>query len=230
MIKNEFPGFKGVFYDANLGSSPLEALYDLMQRENKKESKKALNIPTDKQCVLIGYSGKALHQHIAIISEFIKHPELTRSIHILAPMTRGADANYVEKVRSVLDDSGYTYTLIEGRFLNDIEVAQLRNATDITLQLAKTDGFSRSILECLCAESLLIYGEWLGYHRHLKPNGFDGICVKSIEEGIGAIPELLTNYSKYDEMLKANHESGKVKYMWSECIKDWVNAYKDLLS
>lgn len=229
LLKSEVYGFNGKFYSASLGSAPLEALYNLMQTESREESKKVLEIPVNKYCVLLGYSGKSLHQHIPIIEALKNHNELKERLHLLAPMTRGASESYVEQVRSILDSSGYSYTLISGRFLNDKEMAQVRNATDIALQLSTTDGFSRSIIECLCAKSLMIYGDWLGYQRHLKPNGFDGICVKSIEEGVNKIPAIIDNMSQYEEMLNHNHESGKSKYMWSECIRDWVNAYNDIL-
>ncbi len=229
LLKSQIPHFKGNYYSASLGSAPVEALYNLMQTECRKDSKIALGIPTDKICVLIGYSGKQLHQHVSIIEELSKHNGLKEKLHLLAPMTRGANSSYVETVQKMLKRAGYTYTLISGRFLSDIEMAQVRNSTDITLQFATTDGFSRSIIECLCAKSLMIYGDWLGYERHLKPNGFNGICVKSIKEGIEKIPEILNNFSQFEEMLQKNHESGKAKYLWSVCIKDWINAYNDLL-
>lgn len=229
LLRSQLPRFKGKYYFATLGSSPLEALYDLMEAECRDDSKIVLDIPTDKLCVLIGYSGKQLHQHIPIVEELTKHQELKGKLHLLAPMTRGAARSYIDVVRKMLESSGYTYTLISGRFLSDIEIARLRNSTDITLQLSTTDAFSRSIIECLCAKSLMIYGDWLGYERHLKPNGFDAICVKSISEGIDKLPMILNNMSQFEEMLQRNHESGKVKYLWSECIKDWVNAYNDLL-
>lgn len=223
------PHYKGLYKPASLGSAPLESLYELMHTESKTESKKKLDFPTNKFSVLIGYSGKPIHHHIAIIKTMNLYPDLCEQIHIVAPMTRGAADNYISLVENELKGLGISYTIFSGRFLSNIEIARIRNATDIVLQLSEWDGFSRSIIECLCAKSILIYGDWLGYERHLKPNGFDGICVKSIEEGVNKISKIINNMPQYEEMLKNNHESGKTKYMWSECIKDWVNAYNDLL-
>lgn len=229
-LKENHLHFNGLFYSATLGSAPLEALYNIMQSESREASKIKYGFPKEKLSVLIGYSGKAMHQHIAIINELSRHNELKEKLHLFAPMTRGANSEYIEKVKKALENSGYSHTIISGRFLSDKELAQARNATDIALQLTLTDGFSRSVIECFCAKSIVIYGEWLGYQRRLESNGFEGICVKSIEDCVNQLPEILTNISKYDAMLQTNYQSGRTKYLWSICIKDWVNAYNNILS
>ena len=144
-------------------------------------------------------------------------------------MTRGADDKYTAQVNKLLEKSGYSYTLISGRFLTDREIAQIRNATDITLQLSSFDGFSRSIIECLCAKSIMIYGGWLGYEKHLQASGFQAISVNSIAEGIDLISSIINHLGDYKDMVEANYKQGENQYLWAECIKDWVNAYNDLL-
>lgn len=228
-LEARLPKFHGEYYGAELGSAPIGELYELMLKEDKYTSQKALGISPGRIVVLIGYSGKQIHQHLQIIELLEKHEELKSRLHLLAPMTRGANEKYTELVEKRLQKSGYSYTIISGRFLSDKEVAQIRNATQITLQLSTFDGFSRSIIECLCAKSILIYGEWLGYTKHLTQTGFIGIGVRSMEEGVNVIPEVLEKMENYDEVLLSNYEKGKSKYLWSECIHNWVNAYKDLL-
>ena len=227
-IRKEVPVFKGKFYKASFGSSPVEELYSLIEKENRNESKRALNLPEDKWCAMIGYSAKKVHQHLNIIEELSRNNALKQKIHLLVPMTRGGSKEYIEKVRRTLADSGYTYTLIEGHFLSDIEVARLRNSTDIVLQLSESDSFSRSIVECLCAKSIMIYGVWLDYDRHLKSAGFTAIGVESIKDGLKKIQAVVDNIDAYKDMVSTNHEKGKQGYLWSVCIKDWVNAYNDL--
>lgn len=228
--KQKITNFKGEFLEAVLGSAPLEALYKLMEEESRDCSKSILGMPVNKLTVLIGYSGKAIHQHLQILDELTKHDELKKKLHLIATMTRGSNEEYLEKVRLSLEKSGYSFTLLSGRFLSDKELAQVRNSTDITLQLSTSDGLSRSIIECLCAKSIMIYGDWLGYEKRLVLEGFKGICVKDIRDGIYKISEVINNLTIYDQMLADNYLNGKEKYIWSECIKDWVNAYKNLLS
>ena len=229
-ILSHLPHFQGKYKRASFGSAPLEVLYDLMKKESREESKRILGFPEEKCVVLIGYSGKTLHRHIDIINELKKYPLLQPKIHLLAPMTRGADPEYTTLVERELMQSGYSYTLIKGVFLSDIEIGRIRNATDIVLQLSDFDGFSRSIVECLCAKSILIYGNWLGYKKYMPPSGFDGIEVKSIEEGVSIISNILDHQDVYHDMTNKNSENGRHQAIWSECIIDWVNVYKEALS
>lgn len=229
-ILKKLPLYKGNFKHAVLGSAPLESLYKLMETEGKEEAKRKLGLPIEKTVVLIGYSGKPIHRQSQIIKTLYNYPELKDKIHILAPMTRGASIEFVEKIDCELKELGFTYTLIRGRFLSDIEVARIRIATDVALQMSEWDGFSRSIIECLCAKSVLIYGDWLGYENHMKSNGFEGIMVSGIEDAISKLEDVSSNIAKYKKMTDCNSEKGRHRAIWSECIIDWVNIYQELLN
>ena len=230
LLKINLPSFKGLYYSASFGSSPIESLYNLMLKVSRQESKEFLGLPTEKYSVLVGYSGKELHRHIPIIEELAKRDDLKSKIHLLLPMTRGAGETYVKSVREAVEKSGYTFTMFSGRFYDDREVAHIRNATDLVLQLSLYDGFSRSIIECFYAKSLVIYGDWLGYEPSLKLDGFKGISVKSISEAVSRVSDILREIDSFSDILELNHINGGKKYFWSECIKDWVRAYRNLLS
>lgn len=225
IISTVYPQLVDKIIEGALGSAPLEELYKLMKKEDKVASKAKLSIPTDKKVVLIGYSGKELHQHIPIIVELSKRDELKDKIHLLAPMTRGAGKEYCDKVEFALKQSGYTYTMFRDRFLSNEDVARIRNATEITLQLSTTDAFSRSIVECLCAKSVLVYGDWLVYKDHLRNNKLIGHPVETIKMGVDKVSEIIGNFNIFNDELEQNHINGKAKNLWSDCIKDWVNAY-----
>ena len=218
------PNLSVKLHNASLGSSSIEELYKLNDNETKEESKQYWDIPLDKTTVLIGYSGKGLHNHIPIINELKKNKEYKINFHLLAPMTRGACKNYVSEVETTLKKSGFSYTLIKDRFLSDLEVARLRRSTDITLQLSDFDGYSRSIVELLCAGSILIYGDWLNYKDRLNDDGFSAYSVSSIEEAVLVMEEVIRG--SQINITNENLYKGR-KYLWSECIKDWVNIYSE---
>lgn len=220
-----FPQLKGKQLIGYFGSSPLDALFSIMEHESKRESKIKMDIEPDKFTVLIGYSGKKIHRHIPIINEIIKSGIDKNRIHLLAPMTRGASDDYVESVESCLEASGFSYTLQKGRFLSDEDIARLRNATDITLQFSDYDAFSRSILEVLCARSVMIYGSWLDYDSDLERVGMMAVKASSIAEGISKMKTVISDFAAYDEMTYKNFMSGNNKELWPECIKKWVEAY-----
>jgi glycosyltransferase involved in cell wall biosynthesis len=220
------PSFKGKYILGGFGSMPLECLYELSLSETKDESKTKLSFPKGKLSVMLGYSGKRLHQHIDVVKELAQRDDLKDKIHLFAPMTRGADKAYVEMLEEELKTCGYSYTIFKGHFLTDEEVARIRNATDIALQLSTTDGFSRSIVECLCARAILVYGSWLDYSGYLSSEHFQAIKVESIKDGIDKLEDIVRDVHRYDEMVQSNYENGKKHNLWSICIKDWVEAYK----
>lgn len=220
-----FPDFKDRYICAELGAGPLENVYNIMATETKDKSKEYYEMPTSKYTIMVGYSGKALHQHIPIIKEFSRCDELKAKLHLLAPMTRGADPGYVKEVEDMLQKSGYSYTVLKDRFLTDDEIARLRNATDITFQLSTTDSFSRTIIECLCAKSIVIYGDWIQYKMHLDNTKLIAYPVSSITDGVNKVKDVLMNIAKYKKDAEQNSIVGKGQYLWSECINDWKEAY-----
>ena len=227
----KIPGFKGRYYRGYLGSAPLEALFDLMKVESREASKQKLGIPAGKTTVLIGYSGKSIHQHIPIIRALKAQGQLQARIHLIAPMTRGGVGEYVRQVEEELKASGFSYSFFSGRFLSDEEIGRIRNATDIALQLSTFDGFSRSILECLCAKSVLVYGDWLPYVTIMKAYGFEGgIAVSGIEDCAARLGGIAAKLDDFKEIAERDSENGRHQAIWSECIRDWVAAYNDLLA
>lgn len=226
VFKKLYPNFKGLCLFGKLGAASLDFMYDIFDVSTKSEIKENLGISRDKYSVLIGYSGKTLHQHIEIIRNLEKNNSLKSKIHLLAPMTRGASKDYTEVVESALLNSGFSYTLIKERFLSDKEIAELRIATDIVLQLSTTDAFSRSILECLCAKSLMIYGEWLNYDNYLESENLWAMKVSSIEDAMLVLQDVICKYDEYICHLEANSKNGKIQNLWSFCINDWIEAYK----
>lgn len=225
----KLPNFSGKYIPANLGSAPLETIYSMMQTEGKDLAKERMNMPIEKKVVLIGYSGKRMHRQLQIIRELHNYPKLRDKVHLLALMTRGGSEIFVKEVENELSDLGFTYTLISGNFLSDEQMARTRIATDITLQLSEWDGFSRSIIECLCAKSILIYGDWLGYESHMTTSGFEGIMSSSVEDAISKLDSIVNHFDEYKIITEKNSENGRHQAIWSECIVDWVNAYQDLL-
>jgi hypothetical protein len=221
-----YPKFPGKCLVGHLGSASIDFIYDMLSNNAELDIKNKLGIDSRKYSVLIGYSGKPLHQHLKIIEELEKIDLLKNRIHLLVPMTRGGSKEYIDKVESNLIKSGFTYTLLKNRFLSDEEIAELRVVTDVVLQLSTTDGLSRSILECLCAKSLMIYGEWLNYDSSLDDNKLWAVKVSSINEAVMTLCDIISRYNDYLPYLENNSNNGKEQNSWSFRINNWVDAYK----
>lgn len=224
-LKASFPNTK-IFF-GSLGSAPVDRIYQLLDNISKTEAKRCLSLPDDKVCVLIGYSGKPIHQHLEIIKKFVEYPELRQSVHLIAPLTRGATPEYAHSVNEALRNSGFSFSTYSGHFFSDDEIALLRLSSDVTFQFSTYDAYSRSIIESLCAGSLLIYGNWIDYEQYLSRDGFAGIRVDSIESGMRILKEYISNASEYEPILAENTKNGNEKFSWSYCINDWINVYKN---
>lgn len=214
------------FKAAGFGSAAFERIRRLRETEPKEVSVRFWSLPENKKTLLLGYSGKELHNHLGLLAGLERHGALEGRVHLLVPMTRGAKPGYVARVEKALEKSGFSYTLLKDRFLTDEEVARLRIATDIVLQLSDSDGFSRSIVECLSASAILIYGTWLDYGPHLAENGFSALPAASVEEGIALVEKVLDDYGKYAAEAARNSRI-RTKYLWSEAVRDWVDLYRE---
>lgn len=213
------------YYRGSFGSSSLDCLYGLIETTSKRESKAYYEMPSDKVAVQICYSGKSIHKQLEIIDEIMKHAELKDKIHLVAPMTRGANKDFTDKVEIALKKSGFTYTLLRDRFLTDEEIAKLRYSMDVVLQLSTYDGYSRSVVESLCAGAVVIYGNWLNYQTKFKIDDFEGVGADSMAEAVDILCEYVVNPYQYNQLKSNNISRGKGKYLWSECIKDWISVY-----
>lgn len=224
-----YPSLKEKMRVGYLGAAAADSIKNIIANNKFNESKQYYGLPLDKLIVQIGYSGKALHQYVPIINEIV-HQQIDKDkIHLLAPMTRGASESYCDEVECALKESGFTYTLLRNRFLTDEEVGLLRCATDITLQLSTSDGFSRSIVEAFCAKSIVIYGNWLNYREHLKNGNYDAISANNIFEAIEKLDHVIHNLDQYNQMRNHNSVNALRVSTWSDCIQDWVSHYNEVL-
>lgn len=218
-----FKGLNLTYLNAQFGSSSV----DYMKSFNKNESKKIWEFSQEKVTIMIGYSGKMIHNHLKILEAIIKLDDsIKKKIHLIAPMTRGADNDYMRLVEVALQESGCTYTFIHDIYLEDKDIATLRLATDVTLQLSDSDGFSRSIIECLCAGSLVIYGRWLRlYESTLNNYGFYAQSADSIEEGVKMVCDFINDRETIKGHLDHNRKKAE-QFGWDVTINDWVSIYQ----
>lgn len=227
---NRFPILKTKTMYGIFGSSIIETL----SRTNatKDDCKRSLGVNPSKTTVVLGYSGKNIHNHDKIFKRIVEHAgfeSVVNNIHFFMPMSRGFDASYSDGLESLMKKHGCSHTMMKG-YMSDDDVACLRKATDIMFQLSDFDGLSNSIKECLCAGSVMICGDWFPAYHVLKETGFKYIEVSNIADGIDAFFKVIDNIRYYQDIAKDNKNIAKKQYSWSECIKDWSRAYKKLCS
>ncbi len=188
-------------------------------------AKRTLGLDTGKISVCIGYNAGAAQQHEKIIEAVSKlDPSLKEKTQLILPLTYGEDhEGYIDKLKSILNKSGYEYHLFESYMKSD-DVVMLRQASDIVLNFQITDSFSASIQEHLLVGSQLFVGEWLPYEllsKHSDRIKFFG----SIDEITPSLAELIDK-EKIDKIFnKAIYNLGT----WKNNIKEWRAVYKGSL-
>lgn len=220
------------FYFAKYGSSIIDQLNELQKkRETKKISKNKYGIPEEKITISIGYSGKALHNHIIIIEELFNNNEFNlqkKLFHFILPMNYGCGNDYAVKVENTIKQYTNHYTLLYPQKYSDEDIARLRNATDLMIQLSKSDGLSASIIETFYAGSLIISGSWLPYDA-LKQKELYFRELNAIDR---RLPELILKISKNitDELKNCQQNKTKWDYdSWEKVIPNWINIYEKIL-
>jgi hypothetical protein len=106
-------------------------------------------------------------------------------------------------------------------YLHGDENANIKLASDIMINMLKTDSFSGSMQEFLYASNIIITGSWLPYELFDK----EGIVYEKIDK-------LSTLHSKISEVLSRNFILNKnieiIKNLsnWNNNIKSWIEAYE----
>ena len=75
----------------------------------------------------------------------------------------------------------------------------------------------------------MICGNWFTNYYVLKDDGFNYIEVEDIKSGVEEMFRVLEDETIRKEIKNKNSLVGFKKYLWSECIKDFVNTYKQFL-
>ncbi len=194
---------------------------------NKVACRLQYGIDQNKISVLLGYSGKRLHNHREILKSIVENPKYSKwntKIHFLASMTRGATLEQILDLEKALQQTSSSFTLIRNCYQSDIDVAKFRLSTDILFQLSDFDYLSASVKENLCAGVIMISGSWLPY-QILQDDGFYFENVDSIEEGVERFFSILENFNSYKDKAFNNISLSNERYSWQACIKDWIKYY-----
>lgn len=145
----------------HLGASVLDSIDALGL--TKAEAKAAMQLPTDRICLCIGYNAGIFQQHLKVLEQIAVLPKsLQNRLFLLFPMTYGKSAEYIVQVRHAAEKSGIPFQILE-EFMDNSQMALMHRATDILIHAQTTDGLSSSVLESMYAGSYLINGSWLDY-------------------------------------------------------------------
>ena len=192
-------------------------------KNNSRDAKKELGIPSNATTICIGYNANEAHQHIKVIRQIELLPEdMKKRIFLLLPMTYGRQQEYVDQVKRCLAKSNIQHLVLEA-FMDDEQMAQLHCATDIFINAQRTDGLSASVLESAYAGAKLINASWLDY-----PEFSDWKLSYKAFSGFEDLPDVLNEVLSRETIdNQYNHDILKNKMSWESTRESWKAFLND---
>jgi hypothetical protein len=218
------------FHYAIYSSSIYSAIERLVATESKNKSKEYLSFDPEKITISIGYSGKKVHQHVKIINTLFRDSALVKhkdKLHFILPLNYGCDSSYIEEIKYLIKSYNANYKIITQK-MTDFEIARLRNATDIMIQLSSSDALSASIIESLLTGAILISGKWLPYEVFKQKRLF----FYELDNIDSTLPKLIIKLAEDIDVELKKCQNNKEKWgfeTWGKVIKYWIEIYDKLL-
>lgn len=205
------------------GLAPLDAIMKIA-RVSKEAHLKRVGLPTDAFVITCGYNASPGQQHELIIDSLARvKSQLPANYLLVFPVAMGGNEERINMIESKLKSAGLKHKFIRN-FLPDEELAHFRCATDVMIQIQRTDQLSGAMQEHLFAGSVVITGDWLPY---------------SVLDNAGIIYEKIANPSEVGEKvldvcnkipdLKSKLEMNKdiiwSLSSWEKCTDSWIALY-----
>jgi hypothetical protein len=168
-MREDVLNFYGKYHEKatvySIGIKNLDIIRKILCTESLNETKKCIDIQTDKIIITLGYSGDERHQHLKFLS-ILKNldPEIKEKIFILVPMTYAAKEEYIDNIITILRTLDVSYKIITD-ILSDENISRLRIISDLFINIRTTDQLSGSMLEHLFSGSVVLTGDWLPYKK-----------------------------------------------------------------
>ncbi|WP_181419062.1 glycosyltransferase [Mesotoga sp. TolDC] len=205
------------------GLAPLSELKKL--RLTKAECRRSLGIPDDSFLVTIGYNANPGQQHLRVLESIRGYSgKLPGNLYILLPLTYGGPQNYKSSLKNWLEDSGLRHKLFS-KFMPDREIALIRKASDVFINVQVTDQFSGSMKEHLFAENVVITGDWLPY-KTLDERGVFMRKVSSVDDVGRELLHVAHNLDSLRKNCLINPDIIWELSSWEKNIQSWVGLYE----
>lgn len=206
------------------GLSPLDTIKALNPL-TRAQAKEQLGFPSESLLIVCGYNASPLQQHEELIDSLrSKTDQFFENTLFVFPIASNADAARKAKIRQLLETSGLYFKTID-TYLSDGDLAKLRLAADVMIQVQKTDQLSGSMQEHLFAGSVVITGSWLPYAVFDE----EGIFLERVHDvsACGScLSHLLKNLDEYRQKSVANAYKIWRLSSWESNIADWLKLYE----
>ena len=211
-----------VVYWGNGDYDVIDSIPDYNFAERKK---KLLGETGGRLIITCGYNGRPIQQHSYILEAISSlSTDIKNHLFLVFPMTYGASEEYIGKIRNQIVEIGLPYRIFD-KYMSAEDVAVLRKATDLVINIQENDAFSGSLQDHLYCGNLLILGEWLRYIPLEHENVFYLRTPKEkLKETLACA---LVNFEKYTEMTSLNKKKLYNLTSWTAVLNKWAYLYAE---
>jgi hypothetical protein len=206
------------------GLQPLRSI-DAMKDVSKESHKAAIGIAPETFLITCGYNASAGQQHEAMINSISAVKECLPDPYLLLfPVAMGGTATYISELENKLKAANLNYKFIR-EFLPDSELAHLRCATDIMIQIQITDQLAGAMQEHLYAGNVVITGAWLPYSV-LDERGIVWWKTERVDMLRETFTSVIREYKS--NALRTRDNAGVIRDLssWEQNIPIWYSLYQ----
>lgn len=203
---------------------------DSLKGIRKQQAKINLGIPPGKIVIVCGTNLRKMQHHIEIVDEInLVKEKFNKPVIVLIQMTYGfVDLEYLNCIEKKLTSIGLDYIILS-KSLTDKEVAMLRMASDILVQIQDHDQLSSAMMETLYAKNIIVTGSWLPY----TVLDTEGVCYFKVDN-ISELGEILLKcVNNYEQLCLNTNKNQKIIgdiIHHNTFVKKWMNTYKAIIS
>ncbi len=182
-------------------------------------------IDPDSFVLCAGYSASSAQQQLRVLEQLAKLPEDTlRRITLVLQQTYCMDdPEYVEKTRAFAAALPCK-TVVLTEFMNDVETAWLRLASDMFILSITTDAFCATLSEYIYAGAIVVRGDWLVYQQLIDMD-IELPTFHNFDE----IPEIVCKGldGRLTGLPQSERERFPALYSWDAVRPEWLKLYND---
>jgi len=206
-------------------SPSIHSVTDRNQTKDQQEFRAKHQIASERKIVCVSHNGHAGGQHLALINS-LKELDVVEQqmIHLLFPMTYGANKERIEMVRNEVSNTKFEFTILT-EYLSDDEVAQLRSSCDVFIYAPVSDAFSASVSQALAAKSICILGSWLPYKLRVQA-GLKYWEVDSPSGVAGELSSILRNWTDARQQIENNRSLSIEMFERKKLGQQWIDVYE----
>ena len=183
-------------------------------------AKEALGI-TGSYVIVVGYNANLGHNHLKVIEQIATVKDRLPSNYLLVlPLTYGGNPEYKAKIKKCLETYRLNHLILD-KYMSNLDVVNLRMATDLFIHAQNSDANAGTIAEYLLCQKKIINPVWITY-PHYETYGSPFYLFSDFEE----LPEVIISAIQ-DSSLRVSpllKESIR-RCGWGEQSKEWVALY-----